>query len=498
MPETRLKPEAYQPENDSNNDRDQQIAALLMRTVERIRSAMSASGVVITVCDPDGACCLASTGEAPAVGSRLQPDSAFTRECFETGEVVLCEDTENDSRILPSVAKSLRLRSAVAVPIKAQGSVVGVIEVFSSRPSDIYPTDVDALKDFANWFAPIIVPEAVPSAPPASDGSAPSSRTGLPLSAEVRDEGPPSFSTNCLSREPRLRRLDPPRLVVERGSAGSATLPSNPRRSPADSTAEEISRGRAASLSFLVVLFFFLFVFLFGAFRSLTTRTSARSSAPPPSGSAKRDASGPREVAAQRTVRPQGPNRSDLIMLPPVSISSSSAQDEKPGIASDASFQSAHEPAVVSRDLKLPVILGNEGDSGRLSSPAASAETTSTAASTSLGGQIEPDRPAALPGGTMLASSAPVGGQVEPAQLISSIAPTYPALARSQNVLGDVVIDALIDLTGKVTETKVVSGPMLLRESAMETVRMWRYSPARLDGLPVPMHLQVTVKYVKR
>src|SRR5580693_9535715 len=163
MPETRLKEEADRSGDDSNNDRGQQISVLLATTVEQIRSAMSASGVVIAVRDPEGACCLASTGEAPAVGSRLQPDSAFTRECFETGEVVLCEDTENDSRILPSVAKSLCLRSAVAVPIKAQGSVVGVIEVFSSRPSDIYPADVDALREFANWFAPIIVPEAVPS-----------------------------------------------------------------------------------------------------------------------------------------------------------------------------------------------------------------------------------------------------------------------------------------------------------------------------------------------
>src|SRR3984893_5600289 len=384
MPETRLKPEAYQPENDSNNDRDQQIAALLMRTVERIRSAMSASGVVIAVRDPTGACCLASAGEAPAVGSRLQPDSAFTRECFETGEVVLCEDTENDSRILPSVAKSLRLRSAVAVPIKAQGSVVGVIEVFSSRPSDIYPTDVDALKDFANWFAPIIVPEAVPSSPPASEGCALSSRTGLPLSAEVRDEGPPSFSTNCLSRESRLPRLDPPRLVVERGSAGSATLPSNPRRSPEHSTAEEISRGRAASLSFLVVLFFFLFFFLFGASRPLTIRTSSESPALLASGSAKRDASAsrPREAAAEEAVRPRGRNRSNL-PLSAISIASSRVQEEKLaiaasresnaqrlGVASDVSSWPAHDPVALSQDLKLPVALANDADIGPLSSPA--------------------------------------------------------------------------------------------------------------------------------
>jgi WD40 repeat protein len=387
MPETKLKLEAYQPENDSNNDRDQRISAFLMRTVEQIRLAMSASGAVIAVRDPNGACCLASTGEAPAVGSRLQPDSAFTRECFETGEVVLCEDTENDSRILPSVAKSLCLRSAVAVPIKAQGSVVGVIEVFSSRPSDIYPADVDALREFANLLTPIIVPEAVPGAPPVPDGSALSSRTGLPSTDEVQDGGLQSVSTNWFPREPRLpreRRADPPRLPVERGSAGSAALPSNSQPSAEHSTAEEISRGRAASLSFLVVLFFFLFFFLFGASRPLTTRTSSESPALLASGSAKRDASAsrPREAAAEEAVRPRGRNRSNL-PLSAISIPSSRVEEEKLaiaasresnaqrlGVASDVSSWPAHDPVALSQDLKLPVALANDADIGPLSSPA--------------------------------------------------------------------------------------------------------------------------------
>jgi uncharacterized protein with WD repeat len=381
MPETRLKPEAYEPENDLNNDRDQQASALLMGMVERIRSAMSASGVVVAVRDPEGACCLASTGEAPAVGSRLQPDSAFTRECFETGEVVLCEDAENDSRIRPSVAKSLRLRSAVAVPIQAQGSVVGVIEVFSSRPSDICPTDVDALKECANWFAPIIAPGAVPG----------THQAGPPSSAEQQDGGPPSVSANWFPREPRPPRerpVDPPRPLFERGSVGSAASHSHSQRSAENSTAAQISRGRAASLSFLVVLFFFLFFFLFGVSRPMTIGRSSSSSAPPTSGSAKRDASAsrPREAAVRETARPQGGNHSDL-SLSAVSIPSSHGQEEEPaiaasrelravpagngrGLASDGSSQSARDLAAASQDLKLPGALGNDQDIVRLSSPA--------------------------------------------------------------------------------------------------------------------------------
>jgi WD40 repeat protein len=393
MPETRLKKEADQSGNDSNNDRDQQISALLATTVERIRSAMSASGVVIAVRDQDGACCLASNGEAPVVGSRLQSDSAFTRECFETGEVVLCEDAENDSRILPSVAQSLRLRSAVAVPIHMQGSVVGVIEVFSSRPSDISPPDVDVLQECANLVAPIIAPRPMPSAQPVREASAAPSQA--PTSAgEEQPRDLPSVSSNWFLREPRRSReqpVDSLRPPVERAPAADPESISNSALSTEGSTAGQISRSRAASLSFLAVVFFLLSVFLFGATQPMTIATSARSPAPHASGSAKRDApaaSKLEEAAAQGTVKPRGRNRSDH-SLSAASLRASQGEEEQPamavsrethgvhseqdpGVASDISSQPAHDSTGVSQNSKSTEVLSK--DSGRLSSTAIGAE----------------------------------------------------------------------------------------------------------------------------
>jgi hypothetical protein len=316
MPETRLKEEADRSGDDSNNDRDQQISALLATTVEQIRSAMSASGVVIAVRDAEGACCLASTGEAPPVGSRLQPDSAFTRECLETGEVVLCEDTENDSRILPSVAKSLHFRSAVAVPIQMQGCVIGVIEVFSSRPSEISRQDVDVLEECANLVAPVIAPRAIPSAQAVQE--APPHRFPAPPtpSAEEREGSTPSVGANWFPEEPGLSEEQPVESLppaVESVPAGDAGLPRNSTQSAEDSTAVQISRGRAASLSFLAVVFFVLSFFLVGVIRPMTMATSSPSAAPQASGPAKGDSpttSTPGEGAAQKTVKPRGHNRS--------------------------------------------------------------------------------------------------------------------------------------------------------------------------------------------
>lgn len=88
-----------------------------------------------------------------------------------------------------------------------------------------------------------------------------------------------------------------------------------------------------------------------------------------------------------------------------------------------------------------------------------------------------------------------VGGDVKQAKLISSVAPVYPVLAKAQHVSGDVTVDALIDANGRVTTMKVVSGPTLLHQAAMDALKQWRYRPAILDGKPVPMHLSVTLQF---
>lgn len=89
----------------------------------------------------------------------------------------------------------------------------------------------------------------------------------------------------------------------------------------------------------------------------------------------------------------------------------------------------------------------------------------------------------------------PVGGDVKAARLLSSVKPGYPALAKSQHVSGSVIIDALIDANGRVTTMKVVSGPTLLHQAAMEALKQWKYEPAMLDGKAVPMHLTVTLQF---
>jgi protein TonB len=93
------------------------------------------------------------------------------------------------------------------------------------------------------------------------------------------------------------------------------------------------------------------------------------------------------------------------------------------------------------------------------------------------------------------AAPVPVGGDVTPARMLSSVPPVYPALAKNQHISGDVRVDALIDARGRVTTMKVISGPSLLHQAAMDALRQWKYQPATLDGKPASMHLTVTIQF---
>jgi protein TonB len=116
-------------------------------------------------------------------------------------------------------------------------------------------------------------------------------------------------------------------------------------------------------------------------------------------------------------------------------------------------------------------------------------EADSTAGALGAGLGAHTSQPAAP------AAALPVGGDVKQARLLASVPPSYPVLAKTQHISGDVRVDALIDANGHVTTMKVVSGPTLLHQAAMDALRQWKYQPATLNGNAVPMHLTITIQF---
>jgi len=77
---------------------------------------------------------------------------------------------------------------------------------------------------------------------------------------------------------------------------------------------------------------------------------------------------------------------------------------------------------------------------------------------------------------------------------------TQPALtreARSQSREGHVVLAAVIERNGSVSNAKVLysSGSPAFAAASLDALREWRYSPGLLDGAPVRVLLTVTTTY---
>jgi len=216
MPERKLELEIYKPETETTRDAKPPISVGLMIVVEQMFALMGADGAAIALRHSQDVRCVASIGDAPAVGSRLELHSDFTRECLESGTVMLCDDAEEDSRIRPSIARILHLRSAVAVPIQAQGSVVGVVEVFSSRRAAFNAMHVSALQQIAELLAPVSALGSVRVEQPVADRCALISGPEIPSYAEDRSGGQQSATPHLLER---LVDSRPP--TIERRSASS-------------------------------------------------------------------------------------------------------------------------------------------------------------------------------------------------------------------------------------------------------------------------------------
>ena len=102
-----------------------------------------------------------------------------------------------------------------------------------------------------------------------------------------------------------------------------------------------------------------------------------------------------------------------------------------------------------------------------------------------------PPRAADLPEGPVQ-----VGGDVKPPEKIFAPQPVYTELARKGRVQGVVIVQAIIDRQGNVTNIKVLRGlPMGLEEAAIQAIRRWKFKPATLNGRPVTVYYNLTVNF---
>ena len=93
--------------------------------------------------------------------------------------------------------------------------------------------------------------------------------------------------------------------------------------------------------------------------------------------------------------------------------------------------------------------------------------------------------------------SAPVrvGGDVKEPKKIKHVAPVYPDAALSARVQGVVILEAIIDPNGNVSDARVLRSIALLDQAALDAVMQWQFTPTLLNGNPVSVIMTVTVNF---
>lgn len=92
----------------------------------------------------------------------------------------------------------------------------------------------------------------------------------------------------------------------------------------------------------------------------------------------------------------------------------------------------------------------------------------------------------------------PENKNVKPPRIVHEVRPDYPKALRLLDAQGRVVVSSIIGKDGRPRRPVVVDsqgGGASMRYVALDTVRQWRFEPAKLDGQPVAVYYVLTVNF---
>jgi GAF domain-containing protein len=139
---------------------------------EKAQVLTGATGAAIALRRGNEIVCRARTGRtAPDIGVRLQTDSGLSAECVRTGEVLVCDDAESNSRVDWASCRRMGVRSILVAPLRHFRRTLGVFEVLSSTPHAFDNNDVATMQFLSGMMVATIsrLSSLQPAPPVASD-----------------------------------------------------------------------------------------------------------------------------------------------------------------------------------------------------------------------------------------------------------------------------------------------------------------------------------------
>ena len=427
-------------------------------------SLTGATGAAIAMPRDGAVVCVGRSGEtAPELGDRLNVDSGISGECLRTGVSLRCDDASRDFHVDAEVCRQMGLQSIAVVPLRGQHGRVGVLEVFSTESYAFTEEKMDLLGRLAG------LAEAAWARGAVTETQA--TATDLVLDETHLDEAPNEEPARVEAPpEPAVQVVDAVPLARVREVFASAQIK--------DSIARR--KWRFVALATVAVLgLALLSIYGWKAWYEASIASQSRKAASPQVAPAADEnkttgagfAGAPDVGPATRPSKPSTPHTAGAAAA--VQIPDAVVRRRSPAAQpADRNAASTETPSATTPDSEdIPLI------------------ATSSAAPSDVGKVIE--TPPTVPSLGVPVSQGTAGGV-----LVRKVQPVYPPEARRLHRAVSVVIDAIVNVEGRVDDLKMVSGDPLLSAAAMDAVRQWRYSPYLLNGKPIPKETRIIISFI--
>jgi len=489
---------------------------------QRAQAFTNASGVAIALSEGTAGeivCRARSGASAPDVGAALRIEGTFTGLCIQTGKELRCDDCETDTRVDMTAIRALGIRSMVVTPVREDNRVVGVVAVFAPTPHAFTITHVAVLKTMADQISVLLQKramdgtqpvEAAPAAPPAIVAKpVPQAAAAAPAPVVIK----PS-PTLVRSTPPATAKVEPirstpvevvPLAVPTTKREESHIDPPRANFGTFDSVANEHQKSGGRSMAIGVVAVLVLaaggtFTFLKWQKPSSAHAPQQVASAPAVqpgnSNSSQTQSAAPANTqAAQPTATIAANSSVPTIKAADVDSKKAKSNAEKTSNASNAEKAPADK---VEKQVAVATFVpsGPSKISGARNSDQSAPEI---APSFTAGGSAAPLSTLTRPVATSTPSAATIEqSQLEPLQLIKTVPPAYPAVAKARRMGGPVVVEVKVGKDGRVSNPKFISGQPIFKDAAFEAVMQYKFKPAKLNGQPIEQVTQIRLNFTQQ
>jgi len=438
----------------------QERDAILGTIAVAAHALTGSSGAAIAMPRDGTVTCIGRSGEiAPELGERLSVDSGISGECLRTGIIMRCNDTARDIHVDAEVCRQLNLKSVAAVPLRGRHGRVGVLEAFSTR-SYAFSDDHMALLGRLAGLAEVAWAQA-----PETETLELEMPETHRLVIEYEDEPDAQVSTVATNAPPAAGAMEHQIPAQNQDFADSSVALAQFARTLATGLhREELvqRRGRRWAITALgVVSIIVLGIFIWKMWYKASLPVS----------------SGRSDGNSQQMV-PMGPNAAHG------------------RVAQKGSGYRLLTPRS-GANLSAHTMIRPSGTSSATASPIAESTDPSAIpphlASSGGGAELE----------NLLAGSpsipklqVPISQGVSGGVLVHKVMPVYPPEARQTHAQGIVVIEGTVTEQGQLVDLKLMSGPTVLANSAMEAVRKWRYTPYILNGKAIRKSVRISISFL--